>query len=445
MGFKKDFIFGAASAAYQIEGGWNEDGKGASIWDVLSKAPDICKHNENGDTACDSYHRYKEDVAILKELGIKNYRFSIAWTRVLPEGTGRVNEAGLKYYSDLVDELLARGITPYVTLYHWDLPYELYKRGGWLNPDSTQWFLEYIKTVVDALSDRVQNWFTINEPQCFIGLGHQIGKHAPFLRQSNRDLIEMARNVMLSHGRAAKYIREKAKTAPKIGFAPIGPVIPPKDESPEAIEAAYAASFDDLCYDIKGRNIINMMSLSLWSDPIVLGRLPEAKGVFSEADLAEIAQPLDFYGANIYYDQMGFDREFSYENGAYVGSPRTATDWPVTPEALYWGPKFLYRRYGLPVIISEDGMAGYDWVHLDGKVHDPARIDFLQRYLGELERAAEEVPVLGYFYWSLLDNLEWDSGYDKRFGLVHVDFRTFERTIKDSGYWYADYIKSKTE
>lgn len=451
MAFDKGFIFGTASAAYQVEGAYNEDGKGLSIWDVFSRERSACRpianveHGETGDVACDHYHRYKEDVAILKKLGIKNYRFSISWTRIFPDGTGKINPAGLKFYSDLVDELLANGIEPYVTLFHWDYPYELYKKGGWLNDDSPEWFLEYTKVVVDALSDRVKNWFTINEPQCFIGLGFWTGAHAPFLKTSDRDLIIMTRNVMLAHGLAVKYIRENAKTNPKIGFAPIGPVFVPENDTPEAVEAAKKRTF--------GLTELNMFSVSWWSDPITLGKFPEEAyelfgdkmDIFSEEDFKTIAQPLDFYASNIYYND--FDKlveHMGYEQGAYIGSPRTATGWPITPDVMYWAPKFLYERYGLPIIVSENGMAALDWVALDGGVHDPNRIDYMERYLNELEKASDEVPVIGYFYWSILDNYEWSCGYDMRFGLVYVDYRTQERTIKDSGYWYSDYIKKKT-
>lgn len=446
MSFGKDFIWGTASAAYQVEGAWNEDGKGLNIWDVTSRIPGKTAHGENGDIACDHYHRYKEDAAILKELGIKNYRFSINWTRIFPDGTGRINQKGIDFYSDLIDELIKNDITPYVTIFHWDYPYELYKKGGWLNPDSPQWFLEYTKTIVDAFSDRVSNWFTINEPQVFIGLGYQTGQHAPFLQLGDRELIIMSRNVMLSHGLAAKYIRENAKTEPKIGFAPIGPVFLPENNSSESIEAAKKKTFELTC--------CNMFSVSWWSDPIVLGKFPDEAyelfgdkmDIFTEEDFRIIKQPLDFYASNIYYgdftqpvDPMG------YEETAYIGSPRTSTNWSVTPEVMYWAPKFLYERYNLPIIISENGMADNDWVHLDGKVHDCGRIDYIARYLQSLEKAGDEVPVKGYFYWSILDNYEWNSGYDKRFGLVYVDYRTQKRTIKDSGYWYSEYIKSKSE
>ena len=307
MAFGKDFVFGAASAAYQIEGAWNEDGKGLSIWDVYSKIPGNVRHGENGDTACDSYHRFKEDIAVLKEIGIKNYRFSISWTRILPNGTGEVNEKGLEYYSNLVDELLAAGITPYVTLFHWDYPFELHKRGGWLNDEASDWFENYTKIVVDRLSDRVVNWFTINEPQVFIGLGYDEGKHAPFMKHPVRDLIIMSKNVMLAHGKAAKYIRENAKKKPVIGFAPIGPVYAPTDSTPEAVEKARKKSFEITSW--------NPFSLSWWSDPIVLGKFPEEAykvfgkhlGIFTDEVMKTINQPLDFYASNISYVKVTVD------------------------------------------------------------------------------------------------------------------------------------------
>lgn len=448
MAFDKNFIFGAASASYQIEGSPLADGKGLNIWDVYSHVKGRTAHGETGDVACDSYNRYEEDIAILKELGIKNYRFSISWARILPDGIGRINQKGIDYYSNLVDRLIENGITPYVTLFHWDYPYELFRKGGWLNDDSSDWFVEYVKDVVDALSDRVSHWFTINEPQCFIGLGYQIGKHAPFLKLSDRDLVIMSRNVMLAHGKAVKYIRENAKMKPMISFAPIGPVYCPEDNSPESIEKAYNKTFSPE----EGIEGVNMLDVAWWSDPIILGKHSESNqklleklgldGIFKEEDFKIIAQPLDFFSANIYYNNFAQGSGiYGYEDGAYIGSPRTATNWPITPDVLYWAPIFFYRRYKLPFLISENGMACFDLISLDGKVHDPARQDYLQRYLNALEKASKEVPVIGYFYWSLLDNYEWDSGYDKRFGLVYVNYKTQERIIKDSAYWYKNYIK----
>ena len=265
MSFPKDFIWGAATASYQVEGAYNEDGKGLNVWDVTTSVNGRVKHNENGNIACDHYHRYKEDIKLFQEMGIKYYRFSISWSRVIPDGIGEVNEKGIQFYSDLVDELLAAGITPLITLFHWDLPYELYLRGAYGNPDFPQWFENYTKVVIDALSDRVKYWITFNEPQCFIGNGYWLGGHAPFHKCDNRTVLRMIHNYLLAHGRAVKCIRENAKTEPKIGIAPIAPVRIPKSDSAEDIEAARKVSFslNDMFF-----------SLALYSDPIVLGKYP---------------------------------------------------------------------------------------------------------------------------------------------------------------------------
>ena len=441
MGFSKDFMWGAASAAYQVEGAYNEDGKGLSVWDVTSAMDGKVLHKENGNVACDHYHRYKEDIKLFKELGLKYYRFSISWPRVFPNGIGEINEKGLEFYSNLVDELIAAGITPLVTLFHWDLPYELFIRGGFANPDFPDWFENYTKTVVDALSDRVKYWITINEPQCFIGLGFWNGEHAPFLQCDNKTILKMVHNTLLAHGRAAKYIRENAKTEPVIGYAPIGPVMIPKSDSPEDIEKAREKTF----------NVdAGFFSLSLYSDPIILGKYPDdAYRVYGDdmpeikpGDMKLISQPIDFYGMNIYYSSADLV-ESGYMDNEYMGIPRTATNWVVDPKVLYWSPRFMYERYGLPILITENGTAVNDCISLDGKVHDPQRIDYTQRYLLEYKRAADDgIPLMGYMYWSVMDNFEWAQGYDKRFGLVYVDYRDQTRIIKDSGYWFKDVIES---
>jgi beta-glucosidase len=445
MGFPKDFKWGVASAAYQIEGAYNEDGKGLSIWDVYSGKDNHTAYNEDGKVACDHYHRVDEDIANMVELGIPYYRFSISWTRVLPDGVGAVNEKGLQFYSDLVDKLLANGIEPMVTLYHWDYPYELHKKGGWLNSDSSDWFLEYTKVVVDALSDRVSHWITINEPQCILGCGYFVGEHAPFQKASSGDQLIMGHNILLSHGKAARYIRQNAKKKPLISYAPIGPCYIPKNDSEEAIEVARQKTFST-------RGPAFSFSISYWSDPIFFGDYPkelyedfgDLVPKFTKEEKAIVTEPLDFYATNIYYSNGEVEGE--YPVNRYQGCPETAMDWVVAPEVLYWSPKFLYERYGKPVLISENGMASNDWVCLDGKVHDLYRIDFVQRYLREYRRAAEAgVPLMGYIYWSIMDNFEWARGYSKRFGLIYVDYRTQQRIIKDSGYWFRDVIAGNGE
>ena len=446
MGFAKDFVWGAATSSYQIEGTGRDSGKGQNIWDVFTKEPGRVYEGHTGDIACDHYHRFREDVAYMKELGLKGYRFSIDWSRVLPEGTGKVNEKGIDFYNALIDELLEQEIEPYITLYHWELPYEIYKRGGWMNPEIVEWFGQYARLVAERFSDRVKYFFTLNEPQCFVGLGFLQGCHAPGVKAPLRDTFEMAHNALKAHGRAVQMLRAYGKQNVQIGYAPTSGMCYPEKETPKDIEAARKALFalpDDLSNWT--------WNVSWWSDPVILGKYPEEGmkkyekylPVITDEDMKLISQPIDFYGQNIYNGRcirMGTDGR-PEEVRRPAGFPKTATNWPVTPEALYWGPKFLYERYRKPIYITENGMACHDTVSQDGKVHDPNRIDFLARYLKNLKRAAEEIDIRGYFQWSLMDNFEWDKGYAERFGIIYVDFETQERIWKDSAYWYRDLIR----
>ena len=446
MGFAKDFVWGAATSSYQIEGTGRDSGKGQNIWDVFTKEPGRVYEGHTGDIACDHYHRFREDVAYMKELGLKGYRFSIDWSRVLPEGTGKVNEKGIDFYNALIDELLEQGIEPYITLYHWELPYEIYKRGGWMNPEIVERFGQYARLVAERFSDRVKYFFTLNEPQCFVGLGFLQGCHAPGVKAPLRDTFEMAHNALKAHGRAVQMLRAYGKQNVQIGYAPTSGMCYPEKETPKDIEAARKALFalpDDLSNWT--------WNVSWWSDPVILGKYPEEGmkkyekylPVITDEDMKLISQPIDFYGQNIYNGRcirMGTDGR-PEEVRRPAGFPKTATNWPVTPEALYWGPKFLYERYRKPIYITENGMACHDTVSQDGKVHDPNRIDFLARYLKNLKRAAEEIDIRGYFQWSLMDNFEWDKGYAERFGIIYVDFETQERIWKDSAYWYSDLIR----
>ncbi|MDO4633567.1 MAG: GH1 family beta-glucosidase [Eubacteriales bacterium] len=445
MSFRKDFMWGAATSAYQIEGGVYGTGKGMHVWDVFTKEPGRIFEGHTGDVACDHYHRFREDVAIMKEIGLKAYRFSMDWSRILPEGTGRVNEEGIAFYNALIDELLKNGIEPFVTLYHWELPYELYKRGGWMNPQSAEWFGEYAALVADRFSDRVKNFFTINEPQCFVGLGFLTGEHAPGLKSPIRDTFEMAHNALRAHGRAVQQLRAHAHQPLTIGFAPTSGVCYPETEKPEDIEAARQMYFSLPDPEHWTWNV------AWWSDPVLFGHYPEEGLVryekylpkITDEDLRLISEPIDIYGQNIYNGRcfrMGADGK-PEEVTRYEGFGKTAIDWPVTPECLRWGPKFLYDRYRKPIYITENGMSAHDVVSLDGKVHDPNRIDFLARYLGELKKASDEADIRGYFHWSLLDNFEWNKGYSERFGMVYVDYRTQQRILKDSAHWYRDLIQ----
>ena len=465
MSFKKDFVWGTATASYQIEGGYREDGKGDSIWDVFSHEDDVqlyipnngggfdasgkIKNGDTGDVACDHYHRYKEDVAIMKEMGLKAYRFSIAWSRIIPEGIGEINEKGVQFYRNLVEELVNSGIEPYVTLYHWDLPQSLHEKDGWLNPNISDIFAKYVKVVVDALSDKVTYWMTFNEPQIFINLGYGEGIHAPGLKCSMKERFQMAHNVMLAHGKAVQVIRQYSKKESRVGIAPNAMVMLPETSDESTVEFAKAMCFSN-------HEQIGLFSTSWWLDPIILGRYPE-DGLIAykdflpdgkDGDLDIICQPLDFLGVNLYYGtKVAHDPvttvRFSKKKTGY---PATALQWPIEPETLYYMPKFLQERYNLPLYITENGMTNIDWKGLDSKVHDPQRIDFLHRYILQLKRAAEEgVDIRGYFYWSFMDNFEWNHGYNPRFGLIYVDYPTQERIWKDSAYWYKNVIESNGE
>ena len=447
--FKKDFAWGSATAAYQVEGAAYEDGRGESVWDVFSHTDGKVKNGHTGDVACDHYHRYKEDVSLMKELGIKAYRFSVSWTRILPEGTGKINQKGVDFYNNLINELISAGIEPYMTLFHWDYPYALEKRGGWLNDESPKWFEEYARTVYSLFSDRVKHFITFNEPQCFIGIGYRDGVHAPGLKRCEKDIVVMAHNVMKAHGLAVRALREIAPDC-LVGYAPTeGPAIPFSD-SPEDIEAARKKYFD-----VTAKSLT--WNVAWWSDPVMLGSYPEETEAFKaygkylpesyKEDLKIISEPIDFYGQNIYNGSIVKAGNDGYE---WVPNPintaKTAIGWPVTPKALYWGPKFLYERYKKPILITENGMSCHDTVSLDGKVHDPNRIDYTHRYLRELSRAADDgVDIKGYMHWSLMDNFEWACGYTERFGLIYVDFETGQRIKKDSFYWYSQVIKTNGE
>jgi beta-glucosidase len=406
-----------------------------------------------GDVTCDHYHRYKEDVAVMKEIGLKAYRLSISWPRVIPAGSGAVNPKGLDFYNRLIDALLAADITPYVTLFHWDYPYELYCRGGWLNSQSPAWFADYTRVMIDALSDRVNHWITFNEPNCFIGLGHLHGFHAPGDQLGFGQVLRAAHHVLMSHGKAVQTIRAYAKTPAQVGFAPLGRISIPASERPEDVDAARQDMFTVLDK--------TFWHNTWWMDPIYSGHYPEDGLALFGADMPDIhpddmniiCQPLDFFGFNNYRgeivraDKDGRTQRVVLPEG-YAQTAFHDRDeyWSVTPESLYWGPKFFHERYHLPVVVTENGMANVDWVCLDGKVHDPIRIDFLNRYLLQLKKAIDEgVEAKGYFLWSLMDNYEWAEAFRQRFGIVHVDYTTQKRTIKDSGYWYKRVIDSNGE
>ncbi len=430
------FTWGVATSAYQIEGAVAEDGRSPSIWDTFSHTPGKTAGGDTGDMACDSYHRWPEDLGLMKELGVGAYRFSIAWPRIMPGGGGPVNPAGLAYYDRLVDALLAAGITPYPTLYHWDLPQTLQDRGGWASRDTAACLAEYASVVAGRLGDRVSNWVTVNEPRCAAWIGHLEGRHAPGIADIDV-AVPASFHLLLGHGLAAQAVRAAVPGA-RVGLVNVHHTCEPASNRQEDIEAT--ARFD---------GHVNRW----WLDPIhgrgfpadmqrVYGvDLPERPG-----DLATIATPLDFLGANYYSPAV-----ISDDPGGPVpyardvppdGVPQTMLNWEIRAAGLEQVLVRLAREYGArEVIVTENGSAWADHLSPDGQVHDDERLRYLEEHLAACGRAARQgVPLAGYFAWSLLDNFEWDYGYDARFGLVYVDYTTQQRVMKDSGRRYADII-----
>ncbi|MBQ8239068.1 MAG: beta-glucosidase [Oscillospiraceae bacterium] len=444
MTFPKDFIWGAASSAYQIEGHATADGGGRSIWDTFCHTPGKILYDDHGDIACDAYHRYAEDIALLKEMGAKAYRFSTSWARIEPGADGVWNESGLAYYDKVVDLCLASGITPYMTLYHWELPQTYEDKGGWRVRETAEAFGRFAGMMAAHFRGRVTHYFTLNEPQCTVSLGHETGVHAPGMKIDQAGQFGVLVNQLLAHGYAMRAIKTADPDA-IVGIASTGRLCYPETDAD--IDAARAATFavsdDDWTFTHH------------WLlDPICLGHFPEAEGTrlgalaksVSAEDLAIIHTVPDILGYNIY---NGHAVKFTASGFEYVerypGFPRTALKWPVTPEVLDWGVRFLQERYGRPGYITENGLSCNDRIYLDGQVHDAERIDFLARYLAALERAiAHGADIRGYFQWSLTDNFEWNAGYGERFGLIYIDYPTGQRIPKDSFYWYQNVIRNGT-
>jgi beta-glucosidase len=437
--FPRNFLWGAATSAYQVEGSPLADGAGPSNWHRFSHTPGRVHDGETGDIACDHYHRYADDVALLRRLGINAYRFSVSWSRVMPRGRGAVNPAGVDFYDRLVDALLANGIEPMVTLYHWDLPAALDEVGGWLNPEIAKWFAEYAAVVFRKLDGRVKLWTTLNEPWVSTDAGYLHGVHAPGHRSAFEAPIASHR-LLLAHAEAVRAYRAEGRHR-------IGLVV--------NLEPKYAASNDaaDLAAVARADAYMNRQYL----DPVFLGRYPEELAeVFGEAwprwpadDFALIRQPIDFLGVNYYTRNITrFDARAWPLRAAPVvqkRATRTETGWEVFPAGLTRVLTWVKERYGNPpVYVTENGAAFFDPPSLDGdRVADPLRVDYLRKHLTAVHAAIEAgADVRGYFVWSLLDNFEWSAGYSKRFGIVHVDFETQTRTPKDSAAFYSDVIAS---
>jgi beta-glucosidase len=449
LAFPDGFLWGAATASYQIEGAPDADGKGPSIWDTFSHTPGKVHHGDNGDVACDSYHRFGEDIEMAKRLGLGSYRLSLSWPRIQPTGRGAANAKGLDYYNRVIDGLLEAGIEPMVTLYHWDLPQALQDQGGWANREVADWFAEYAAIAGEAFGDRVTRWITLNEPWCSAHVGYRDGRHAPGVRDTAQ-AVAANHHLLLAHGRAVKALRAANVTGEvgiTLNLAVVRPVTP---------EAAGAAA------------VIEARQNGCYLDPIFRGQYPAliaddpgyspaaVPGLVHEGDLAEIGAPLDFLGVNYYFPGMmgmlaadGQPRAGETVNGPGTVDVRpgslayTAMGWPVVPDSI----RELMTRVvapvtgELPVYVTENGSAWYDYVTADGQVHDEERTDYLRGHLAALHGAiADGVPLKGYFAWSLLDNFEWAEGYAKRFGLVYIDFATQDRLLKDSGKFYASVV-----
>jgi beta-glucosidase len=435
--FPADFVWGAATAAYQVEGAVAEDGRGESIWDRFTAAPGKIRNGDHGRVACDSYHRHGADVALMRELGLDAYRFSVAWPRVLPEGRGRVNAAGLDFYDRCVDELLESGVEPYVTLYHWDLPQALEDRGGWTSRETVDAFVEFTEIVAARLGDRVRRFITVNEPWVIAWLGYGLGEHAPG-RASESDAVVAGHHVLVAHGRALEVLRREVADA-QVGITlDLIPMHPLTDTTADET----AARLEDAT-----RN-------RWFLDPILRGEYPtDAPARFRELlppdadrDLAAIGAPLDFLGVNYYRRHVV--RADRATGGPVVvdpeGSEFTGMGWEIYPEALHELLVRLRDEYEPPPLyITENGAAFTD-DRSNGHVDDPRRTAYIERHVDAIARAIDDgVPVAGYFVWSLLDNFEWAEGYSQRFGLVYVDFETLERVPKSSYAWYRELIAAQ--
>jgi len=439
--FPGDFVWGVATSSYQIEGAVTEDGRGESVWDTFCRKPGVIRDGHTGDVADDHYHRWPEDVGLMAELGVNAYRFSIAWPRVQPDGKGPANEAGLDFYDRLTDALLARGITPVPTLFHWDLPQPLEDEGGWLTRDTPQRFAEYARLAADRLADRIPMWITLNEPFVVLAYGYALGIHAPG-RELMLDALPVGHHQLLGHGLAVSALR--AAGARQVAIT--------NNYSP-----AWPASRSDA--DVAAANAYDAMHNRMFADPLLLGRYPDlsAFGVgeagmdcVRDGDLDVISAPLDALGVNYYAPARLSalpNSALPFQMEPIPGYPTTAFGWPVIPAGLTELLTMLKDRYGdrlPPVYITENGCSVNDELAADGTVDDQPRVSYLDGHLRAVRDAMTAgVDVRGYFVWSLIDNFEWSEGYHQRFGLVHVDFATQRRTPKASFAWYRDLIATR--
>ncbi len=440
LSFPKGFVWGASTASYQIEGAWEEDGKGESIWDRFSHTPGNIVDGSSGDVACDHYHRYPEDIRLMKELGLKAYRLSVSWPRVLPAGKGRINPKGLDFYERLVDALLAAGIEPFLTLYHWDLPQKLQEAGGWANRETVGHFEAYAEAVSGRLADRVHNWMTHNEPWVAAFVGHLYGEHAPGIKDL-KTALQAAHHILLSHGRAVPLLRAGGDRRTRVGIVHNLEWVNPFSEREEDLAAArrHDGAFNRWFVDPLFKGSYPQDMLEWYGD-----KIPRME----QGDLETIAAPIDFLGIN-YYTRRTIAHD---EQGDFIKVKRIRyhfiphanfEQWEVNPEGLYLLLRRVHRDYGEPELyVTESGTPLGEEVRPDGTVADPGRLEYLKRHFAAAWHAIQEgVKLRGYFVWSLMDNFEWACGYTKRFGLTYVDYATQKRTVKQSGRWYAEVIR----
>jgi beta-glucosidase len=441
--FPTGFLWGSATAAYQVEGAYKEDGRGLSIWDTFSHTQGKTFNGETGDVADDFYHRYNDDIRLMKDLGLKTFRFSISWSRVFPTGTGTPNPKGLDFYNKLVDALLAAGVEPYCTLFHWDLPQTLYDKGGWQNRATSEAFGVYAGYVAKNLSDRIKHFMTLNEMSTFVEVGHKDGVHAPGLKLAPGAVAQVAHHAVLAHGLGVQAIRANSKPGTLVGLAENPIITCPVVENDLHLGAARIAMREE------NARYLTVVMEGKYTD-LYLRKLGANAPKFTDAEMKAIGSPLDFIGINCY--QPTYARADGSTQGYEIvknpaSYPHMASPWLfIGPEALYWGPKLSTELWKPKAIyITENGCSSDDTLTADGHCLDTDRVMYLRNYLGQLQRAVSEgVPVRGYFLWSLLDNFEWADGYPKRFGIVYVDFKTQKRTPKLSADFYKATIAKNT-
>ena len=440
--FPPSFVFGVAAAAAQIEGAAFTDGKGASIWDHFARTPGKVANGDNLDVACDHYNRFDEDFALMASLGVKNYRLSIAWPRIFPNGDSEVNEAGLDFYRRLLASLHHHGITPWVTLFHWDLPQALEERGGWVSRATVDAFAIYAQTVVKALADQVKNWITLNEIRCFTLLAYGIGSKAPGRKESEAVVNQTYHHALLCHGHAVRAVREFGGPGARVGLTDNCDVCVPVTETPDDIAAAKAWFLD------KNLHILGVMQgkseAQAW-----MARAGANAPVVQPGDFNLIGLPTDFLGLNVYtatFVRAGRDGQAYEALPLPANYPRADSPWlNLVPQAIYWATRMCHELYGYRSIYITENGCGYNHEDVvNGEVIDLHRRDFLRNHLREAHRAiADGVPLDGYFLWSFIDNYEWEDGYERRFGIVHCDFATQVRTPKLSARYYADVMRTR--